>query len=663
MTCTYLNNSRTRSAVQSPLSSPGWGQVDSDRLGYDGAGRMITKRWLGSQLNEQKGYDDTWPYCGFTAAYDHASNKLYERHLHAESRSHLYPDQDSLDRLREYQRGTLQQDSQTGAVSVATPISLPGTDQQRAYDLDGLGNWRRTAHTPVGGSQATEVRRHNSVNQLTRYGTTPVAYDHGNNAADPDPDVARRGSGNVTDDGVRLYKYDAFNRLIEVRRKSDSAVIGTYVYDALGRRIVKTVSNGGLPGNLPNVATVYLYAGSQCVEERDSAENAVRQYVWGRYIDELVQQKELVGQSPQTYWPMSDLLYRTIALGNPNGDGGIQEVYDYDAYGNTLIYDQPGAYMEWFLDNDHLADPQNPKSRFLFTGREYDAELSDATGQIYFYRARYYSPQMGRWLQRDPGGYVHQMDLYTYVLGNPSVEVDPFGLQDATVKPTSAPTSDPIWGRIAAWIEDERLETRRHPGRQFPAMPPTPTRRDLMATCHGGAGRESAQERIGSPKDVNVGWVLNRASDVSTGLEAVADIRGAPQASALMKIGARAFGAAGVIAETVEAPPGERSAALLWGTFNLGAAEASWSTVSAIAGPIPGAVAAIAAGAGADKFVKWVGNQVDEGSRALADWYVRQLFENARKADNNPPMSTPFPGLHTSGGLEWLDETEFMGGP
>jgi hypothetical protein len=143
VTCTYLNNSRTRSAVQSPLSSPAWGQVDSDRLGYDGAGRMITKRWLGSQLNEQKGYDDTWPYCGFTAAYDHASNKLYERHLHAESRSHLYPDQDSLGRLRQYQRGTLQQDSQTGAVWVATPISLPGTDQQRTYDLD--GPWKAQA--------------------------------------------------------------------------------------------------------------------------------------------------------------------------------------------------------------------------------------------------------------------------------------------------------------------------------------------------------------------------------------------------------------------------------------------------------------------------------------------------------------------------------------
>ena len=43
--CTYLNNARTRSAVQSGESSPSWGDDDSDRLGFDGASRMITKRW------------------------------------------------------------------------------------------------------------------------------------------------------------------------------------------------------------------------------------------------------------------------------------------------------------------------------------------------------------------------------------------------------------------------------------------------------------------------------------------------------------------------------------------------------------------------------------------------------------------------------------------
>src|SRR5262249_12451658 len=108
---TWMNNARTRSAVQEGLSSPGWGDQSSDRLGYDGAGRMTTKRFLNSGAGGG-GYDNTSAFVGFTTAFDQASNKLYERHLHAESRSHLYEPfsdsnvpqggYDSLNRLRQY---------------------------------------------------------------------------------------------------------------------------------------------------------------------------------------------------------------------------------------------------------------------------------------------------------------------------------------------------------------------------------------------------------------------------------------------------------------------------------------------------------------------------------------------------------------------------------
>ena len=106
--CTQLNNARTHSAVQSDLANPAWGDQSSDRLGYDGAGRMITKRYLSAAASDS-GYSSTQAKVGFTTAYDHASNKQYERELHAESRSHVYPALDSMDRLLQYQRGTLQQ--------------------------------------------------------------------------------------------------------------------------------------------------------------------------------------------------------------------------------------------------------------------------------------------------------------------------------------------------------------------------------------------------------------------------------------------------------------------------------------------------------------------------------------------------------------------------
>jgi len=41
---------------------------------------------------------------------------------------------------------------------VGTTITLPETDSDRSYDLDGLGNWRRTAYTTVGEEKTTEVR-------------------------------------------------------------------------------------------------------------------------------------------------------------------------------------------------------------------------------------------------------------------------------------------------------------------------------------------------------------------------------------------------------------------------------------------------------------------------------------------------------------------------
>ena len=67
-------------------------------------------------------------------------------------------------------------------------------------------------------------------------------------------------------------------------------------------------------------------------------------------------------------------------------------------------------------------------NRFMFTGREYDTETSN-----YYYRARYYSPKLGRFLQPDPIKYESGLNLYTYCLNNPVIWKDPLGLWQVTV--------------------------------------------------------------------------------------------------------------------------------------------------------------------------------------------------------------------------------------
>ena len=58
---------------------------------------------------------------------------------------------------------------------------------------------------------------------------------------------------------------------------------------------------------------------------------------------------------------------------------------------------------------------------------------------LYTVRFRTYSPTLGRWLERDPAGYVDGMGLYEYVRGGPIAAVDPWGLQIAPVRGVRPP--------------------------------------------------------------------------------------------------------------------------------------------------------------------------------------------------------------------------------
>jgi RHS repeat-associated protein len=168
-----------------------------------------------------------------------------------------------------------------------------------------------------------------------------------------------------------------------------------YAYDAFGRRVEKKYDG--------RTVLKYLYDGDHCIAEYGAGNDLHRKYIYGPPVDEPVCMVESSGTYAGTYYYHFDGLGSVTAL--TNSSGTTVEVYEYDVYG------RPGASV-----------PAHP-NRIMFTGREYDKE----TG-LYYYRARYYNPQIGRFLQTDPIGYKDGMDWYTYCGNNPITTSDPSGL-------------------------------------------------------------------------------------------------------------------------------------------------------------------------------------------------------------------------------------------
>ena len=129
------------------------------------------------------------------------------------------------------------------------------------------------------------------------------------------------------------------------------------------------------------------------------ADVVTKQYVWGLYLDECVQEKVLVDtngfSADETLYPLQDLLYRTTAL--TDSSGVVREAYDTDAYGNTLIFRKSGTPPAEITFSDSDTQVDDPTCPFLFTGQRYDAESG-----LYYYKMRQYSPYLGQFLSKDP---------------------------------------------------------------------------------------------------------------------------------------------------------------------------------------------------------------------------------------------------------------------
>ena len=260
--------------------------------------------------------------------------------------------------------------------------------------------------------------------------------------------------GNLTGDARWIYRWDGEGRLSELETKSTAGAVGlpmvklVFGYDAGSRRVMKRgYANVGGTTTAPiwvlQNDVRFVYVGWHMIAEveiKGTASDAPaggganpppflrRSWLWGEDLtgtapaavgDQrklgagggvgglLAMTRHARGDQPaESYWATSDLNGNVIGLLATSSTKTA--VYDYDPFGQPIRVNEPEAGL-------------NPV--------RFSSKYTDAETGLCYYGYRYYSPEMGRWLGRDPIGERGGLNLYG-MLGNGAIALfDRLGLE------------------------------------------------------------------------------------------------------------------------------------------------------------------------------------------------------------------------------------------
>ena len=290
--------------------------------------------------------------------------------------------------------------------------SNPFIPQDEAYTYDPAGN--RLTSAP------NRSYSYNQSNQLTNYKGKAYIHDKNGNLTiktDEDYDLDTEIEG-------WTYTYDYENRLIKVvKNEQNETKAITFKYDPFGRRMEKKVESID-KGVAETSIQTYVYDNEDIILEyltktsNGATTTETKKYLHGPGIDEHLSLTNDTG----TYYYHADGLGSITAL--TDGSGNVVQTYEYDSFGK--VHDNMNAI----------------KQPYTFTGREWDKEIG-----LYYYRARYYDAETGRFVSFDPilRGFSHveevgcRESITSFPLEQPQklhpyayVENNPLNLTDAS---------------------------------------------------------------------------------------------------------------------------------------------------------------------------------------------------------------------------------------